>query len=114
MKKTFDYMCYGKTYKNCYFEVNRYGENDNLAVDIVNDEEGEIARVTVNMGTKLHDDRICVKTWSENRDMNNFLKIFGFVERENVGEVDNGFVTAPIMKLTAKGKEFLGLEGKAA
>lgn len=107
--KTFDYTCFGHTYGNCRFEVGRYG-NNNLAIEIVNDEEGEIATVTVNMGHELPDDRICVKTWSENRNMNNFLKIYGFVEREDVGSLDNGSIRAPVMKLTAKGKEYLGLD----
>lgn len=108
MEKTFDYVVYGRTYTDCRFEVNRYRENNNLAVDIV-DNKGCIARVTVNMGVKLGDDLICVKTWSENEDMEAFLKLQGFVERENESYASNGYVSAPIMSLTAKGKEYLGL-----
>lgn len=109
MEKTFDYVSgSGFTYADCRFEVNRYRENNNLAVDIV-DDNGCVARVTVNMGVKLGDDLICVKTWSENEGMEAFLKLKGLVERENESYASNGYVSAPIMRLTAKGKAYLGL-----
>lgn len=109
MGKTFDYVGgSGITYTGCRFEVNRYLDNNNLAVDIV-DDNGCVARVTVNMGVKLGDDLICVKTWSENANMETFLKLQGFVESEDESYASNGYVSAPIMRLTAKGRDYLGL-----
>ena len=35
------------TYNDCYLKVNKYQANDSLAIEIWNDEDGPIARLTV-------------------------------------------------------------------
>ena len=64
--KTFTYKSsYGFEYPNCYFVTGRYSENNNLAVRIMNDSEGPICTVTVNLCRKINDDCIVVKDYSD-------------------------------------------------
>lgn len=106
--KTFTYKSsYGFEYPNCYFVTGRYSENNNLSVRIMNDSEGPICTVTVNLGRKINDDCIVVKDYSENEGMVNWLFDNEFIEDHPVDIIDNGYVHCGVYKLTDKGKEYM-------
>ena len=44
--KTFDLTTEYATYKDCYFIINKYQMSDGVALEIWNDEDGPIARIT--------------------------------------------------------------------
>lgn len=103
--KTFTYNNgRGFTAENCVFRANRYSSTGNLAVEIWND-EGCIIRVTLNDEVVLDDDHIAVKGYSENTGLENWLKIFGFIDREPDSQTAHGF---PVYRITAKMKSALG------
>lgn len=92
-----------KGFKDCVFFASRYRDNGNLALQIVNEEDGPIVTPTVNPGEALDDDCIAVKNYSENTGMLDFLR-----EHDIVGEVvrviPSGWVEIPVCRLTEKGK----------
>lgn len=76
--KTFKYQ----KYKNCYFIVeNYYYDKDSMAITILNNEEGAIADVTVNMNDYFYaPNTATIKNYSENAGMTKFLKNLGIIE----------------------------------
>lgn len=100
----FTYKSKYSTYENCTFEVGRYTDDRNLALSISSETEGPICTCTVNTWKKLDDDRICVKNYSENEGMDNFLKGMGIIG-EKVGSIPSGFVEIPVYLLTESGQE---------
>ena len=97
---------YGREYPNCNFKVSRYMDNKNLALIIEHKESNEtIAIATVNTGDKLPDDRICVKNYSENDGMDDFLLKLGIIEGEPVTSILLPHATVPVYMLSESGKE---------
>ena len=94
----------GEEYRNCTFKWGRYG-NGNVALMIESDEEGPIARCTVNPSEYIAFPYIVVKDWSENQGMTEFLVSQGIVCGETKAEIETGFVTAKVMMLTEKGQK---------
>lgn len=99
---------YGE-YKDCWFQVSSYAENDNLAVEIWSAEEGPITRVTVNPGVEIPRTQIAVKDYSENEGMVDFLKSEGLIEDIPVIAIPSGWIEIPVYDLTDKGKEVFGV-----
>lgn len=93
-----------ESYENCEFSVGRY-YNGNLGIEIWSPELGPITKVTVNPDIPLEDDRIAVKSYSENEGMDKFLISLGLIEDNPIKVVRSGFVNIPVHKLTDKGKE---------
>lgn len=101
----FTYKSKYGSYNNCGFEVHRYVESDNLAIEICSPTDGAVTRVTVNVGFPLLDDYIAVKDYSENEGMVEWLISQGLIEPEIFQTIKSGWVDIPIVKLTEKGRE---------
>lgn len=82
------------TYKDCYFETNKY-KNGNLALSIYNFSDGPICTVTVNPGMALPDDLVAIKNYSENDGILPELIKLGIIN-EVVYMLPQGFVEIPI------------------
>lgn len=96
---------------NCHFYTNRYKTTGNLYVAIMDAEGSPYITVSVNPPNdfKLTDDFICVKDYSENEGMVDWLKEQGLIEGEPKLKIASGFVLLPVYKLSAKGKEAFGV-----
>ena len=68
----FTYVSPYGNYEECYFQVGKY-TNGNTAIEIWNNEDGPITKVTVNPDIKLPNDRIAIKDYSENEGMVDWL-----------------------------------------
>lgn len=92
----------------CYLGIARYRENNNLCLIAFDDlTEEEVMRLTVNPSVRLTYDEICIKTYSENAGLQECLIEQGLIEPTPVREFASGFVTLPVHRLTAKGKELI-------
>lgn len=91
------------TFPNCYFVPSRYSSNNNLALKIESD-DGSICVCTVNPNKKLSDDVICIKDYSENEGMVDFLKNMGIISNK-VESIPSGWVELYVYELTEYGKE---------
>lgn len=92
-------------FEHCKFVVNRYCNNDNLAISIFSRTAGPICNVTVGIDDKLDDDKIAVKTYSENEGMDDWLYQNGYIENIPCFYINSGFVDIPVYKLTELGKK---------
>lgn len=92
--------------KNCYFIGGNY-HNGNTGIEIWNDEEGPIAKVTVNPDVKIPKEFIAVKDYSENEGMVDLLKSIGIIDESPVHTIYSESVEIPVYALTSKGKEIL-------
>lgn len=108
MDKYFDYQSKYAEYKNCYFRVGKY-INGNLAVEIWNDTDGPITKVTVNPDIYIPTDRIAIKNYSENSGIVEWLISKGIIEEDSTRVVISHWVSIPVHKLTEKGKQMMGL-----
>ena len=95
------------SYENCYFNVSRYCENDNLAVTIMNSDLGVISRATVNPGVSINDDWIFLKDYSENEGTVDWFLREGLIESYPTIDVESGWVVIKAYKLTEKGKSII-------
>jgi hypothetical protein len=102
--KTFELKLAFGTYPNCYFVPSRYRSNNNLALQIQSEDEGPICVCTVNPNEKLSDDVICIKDYSENEGMAEFLKNMGIIG-DRVKVIPSGWVELYVYELTEHGKE---------
>lgn len=92
-------------YRNCYFTVGMYG-NGNLALGIGNDEDDALFDCTMNVASHVNGEwEICVKDYSENEGMADFLKRIGIIGEKPSLVMSNGCVSAPFYALTESGKE---------
>lgn len=105
---TFTYESKYGTYKDSFFRVGHY-ENDNTAIEIWSNSEGPITKVTVNPDINVPKDMIAVKDYSENEGMVDWLMSMDIIEGEPLKIVNTGWITIPIYKLSAHGKEMLGI-----
>ncbi len=106
MKNCFTYNCFGTNYENCKIATARYNNTQNLAL-LLNDEEGEgITTLTTNL-KKLPEGMVCIKNWSENQGVEDFLINAGIVRKYPVCHIQSGFVAAPVYALTEEGKELV-------
>ena len=78
---TFDVKTEYATYSNCILEVNRYANNDHIAISIFSLDEGPIAGLTVNIdGIERRDaDCACV-------DVNNFPEAIRVIQELGIGK----------------------------
>lgn len=104
MNKTFELKLTYCAFPNCYFVPSRYTSNNNLALKIESEDEGSICVCTVNPPKKLSDDVICVKDYSENKGMVEFLKNMGIIG-DRVEVIPSGWVELYVYELTEHGKE---------
>ena len=93
--------------KNCHFMATRYRQPNNLALAIEGSNNEQIAICSVNPREFKGDDVLCVKDWSENEGMVDFL-----VKQEIItanydwfNSEESGFVVINAYPLTDKGKE---------
>ena len=83
---------------DCGVYFHRYADNDNIAIQLANEEEGPVATASVNLGKTLPDNMVMIKNWSENQGILDVLVEAGIVE--DTGEtVQSGFVEANLCKL---------------
>ena len=101
----FNYVSRYGSYEDCWFEISRYVESDNLAIEIWSPLDGAVTRVTVNVDFSLPDDCIAVKDYSENEGMVDWLISQGLVEPNRAYTIKSAWVDIPIMRLTEKGIE---------
>lgn len=95
------------TYQDCYFVISSYG-NGNLALEVWNNTEGPINRITTNPDIKIPTTHICIKNYAENEGIEKTLKDLGIIEGDPVQMIHIGYVTVPVYKLTSLGyKEFV-------
>jgi hypothetical protein len=105
MNKTFELKLAYYTFPNCYFVPSRYSSNNNLALKIESEDKGLICVCTVNPDEKLSDDVICIKNYSENEGMVEFLKNMGIIG-DMVKVIPSGWVELyDVYELTEHGKE---------
>lgn len=105
---TYSYTCYGETYDDCRFVTGRY-PNQNLAVRLISDTQGPILTVTTNPGIDISDEYICIKDYSENEGVLDWIKSLGMIDPEATEYHQVGWAQVSVHKLTNKGKEILGL-----
>lgn len=94
-------------YPNCAFTIKRYGMNNNIYIGIISKDEGPICHCTVNTPTKLPDDRIAVKDWSENEGMVEKLKDLDMITGDPVDYIHSGLVNIGVYMLSENGKQLL-------
>ena len=88
-------------YKNCFLQVAKYQADNSRAIEIWNEEDGPIARITVCItGSMLAEDEVVL-------DTNNCPWAGGFVESNGPGEdtgrtVRSGYCTYPVVKLNVE------------
>jgi hypothetical protein len=95
------------TVENCHFVCGRYNEPNNLALFVENDNGETVAVCSVNPKKKKSDNVLCVKDWSENEGMLEFLMKQNIIEYSyDVSDCEfSGFVAIIAYKLTDKGKQ---------
>ena len=79
--------------------LGRY-ENGNLALQGFLTDGEPWAKYSVNMGTPLPDDQIAIKDWSENEGVEDVLIYANIIEAEPICLLHNGFIEAPVYRLT--------------
>lgn len=78
-------------YKDCFLQVARYQADNSRAIEIWNNEDGPIARITVCItGSGLAEDETVIDT--------NFIKQHGFGQATG-RMVKSGYCTYPVVKL---------------
>jgi hypothetical protein len=91
----------------------RYLDNNNICLrSTVLDPEFEEpwATYTVNMNVKLPDSCVAIKTWSEGTNADLVLLAAGVIKGDPVEFIDNGFIVAPVYKLSDKAKKEFNLK----
>ena len=93
---TFDVKTRYETYRNCILDVNRYMDNDHIAISILSLDEGPIARLTVNIDgiENRYTDCSCV-------DTNNFPEATRIIKELGIGkylgyELVSGWYSYPV------------------
>lgn len=81
---TFDLTTNYETYKNCYFIDQKYTIDDSLALEIWNDEDGPIARLTTWVGATSSENAAYV-------DTNNCPWAEDFIEKMGIGKPTGNF-----------------------
>ena len=107
MENTFTFTLSYIKVENCHFEPHRYSNTRNLALVVVDDEGEQVAICSVNPRHYKGDDVLCVKDWSENEGMVDFLVKQGVIKNEYdwFNSEESGFVVINAYKLTQKGKD---------
>lgn len=102
--KTYKYTIFDSEYE-VYLYFSKY-TNQRTAIELIDAEDGiPFARATVNVpDIPLEDGEICVKDYSENEGMLDFLIENKIVESE-YRFVRDKFLVVPICKLLVNGKE---------
>lgn len=94
-------------------ELHRYAESNNIAlcgVLLDPDLEEPFTTYTVNMeGHKLPDNCVALKTWSEGVGADEVLTAANIIERDPIDYINNGFIIAPVYRLTELAKAAFGL-----
>lgn len=91
---------------DCAVQFARYQDNGNVAIQLVDAEDGSpIATASVNMGTKVPDDQVAIKGWSENAGIESALEDAGIIG-ECVSILPSGFVYAQVHRLTDEAIEY--------
>lgn len=87
--KKFDLTTEYATYKDCYFIINKYQKSDSVALEIWNDEDGPIARITTYITQVFKANEAYLDTnncpWAEE-----LVKKLGIAEYAN-GVASSGF-----------------------
>jgi hypothetical protein len=84
---------------DCHVLFHEYAHGGNTAIQLVDDRDGmPVATATVNPGSKLDKDIVCIKTYSENKGMLQALMQAGIVS-EPLYTLQMGFVEVPVCKL---------------
>ena len=90
-----DVKTFFATYKDCYVTLNHYHADKSLCVDLWNDEDGPIARMTVCLNDS---------TLKENQayiDTNDFPEALDIIEQYKLGEFcgmkGSGYCTYPLV-----------------
>jgi hypothetical protein len=93
--------------ENCHFVATRYQEPKNLALLVENDNNETVAVCSVNPSRFKGDNVLCVKEWSENQGMLDFLVKQEIVTRKHAwfDSEESGFVIINAYELGKKGKE---------
>ena len=98
--------------KDCHFVVGRYQEPNNLALMVEDSNDCQVCVCSVNPRYKHSENTLCVKDWSENKGMVEFLVSQGIIlnEYDWFESEESGFVVINAYKLTEKGlKLFEGI-----
>ena len=91
----------GAVYKKCFLQVAKYQADNSRAIEIWNEEDGPIARITVCItGSMLAEDEVVL-------DTNNCPWAVEFVESNDLGEntgrtVRSGYCPSPVVKLNVE------------
>lgn len=92
---------------DCVVKKTKYMNNDNLALVLLDKENGEmIAHITVNGYDKFPHNIAIVKDYSENEGMLAAITEAGLVEKV-LGRLPLGYTTAPVVKFNLDGVEEL-------
>lgn len=98
--------CYESTYKNCYPIIGRYHFGNALCVEIVNDSDGNIGRMTVNLSDPhLKSDEGYV-------DTNNWPDVLDIIREYKLGNEtgvwrQSGFCKYPLIRFDIKRLEYI-------
>lgn len=85
---------------DCIASFDRYVSTNNVAIQLLDAEDGlPICVATVNLDL-LEEGFCAVKNWSENAGMEGALISAGIIEPEACDFQRNGFVMAPVYRLT--------------
>lgn len=88
-------------YRNCFLRVGRYEADNRRAIEIWNNEDGPIARITVCItGSRLAEDEVVI-------DTNNCPWAIEFIQQHGFGQatgrvVTSGYCIYPVVKLDLK------------
>lgn len=93
---------------NCIIEWAIYLENDNIAIQLIDEKTKELISVaTTNTGHKNIESTVQIKDYSENERMWQALVNAGVIEDEVIRTITSGYVEVKIAKLTeAAQKDF--------
>ena len=83
--KTMKFKFYGEEY-NLFLTIDKYMNNDNIAISIWDTEEGPFADLTVNV-CDLPEGLACI-------DTNNFKEGIDLIKKYDLGTFTNNFVTS--------------------
>lgn len=86
------------TYDNCELVMNRYADNNHVALSVFSPEEGPIANITVNLPSLKHYKDDCAFV-----DTNNFPEAEGLIHQLGIGKdtgimIPSGFCLYPLYK----------------
>jgi len=103
MMNVFDYKARnGHTYRNCHLCVLRYGNTNNIALALVDENYNRIMMITTNV-KPLPDNIIAIKNYSENSGIEDFLKRIGIIEDKPLTFVSS----IPLYLFTSQGMELV-------